>query len=66
MKFVGAWIAWIAQNLQNMEDSIFGPRPTRHINLDSSEFDLVDTNDNPPSSIKTSDVEYVKSSKNKL
>ncbi len=41
-------IGWIARNLQNMEDSIFGPKPARHINLDSSDFDVVDTNDNTP------------------
>jgi hypothetical protein len=59
LNFVGD-IAWIARNLQNMEDSIFGPKPTRHINLDSSDFDVVDTNDNIPSIIKTSDVETIK------
>ena len=64
LKFVGD-IAWIERNLQNMEDSIFGPKPSKHINLDSSDFDVVDTNDNTPSSIKTSDVENVKSGKNK-
>jgi len=58
-------IAWIVRNLQNMEDSIFGPKPTRHINLDSSDSDRVDTNDNTPSIIKTSDVETVKSSRKK-
>ena len=45
LNFVGD-IAWIARNFQNMEDSIFGPKPTRHINLDSSDSDVVDTNDN--------------------
>ncbi len=54
-------IVWIdARNLQNMEDSIFGPKPTRHINLHSSDFDVVDTNDNTPSIFITSDVETVK------
>jgi hypothetical protein len=43
-----------------MEDSIFGTKPARHINLDSSDFDVVDTNDNTPSIIKSSDVETVK------
>ncbi len=43
-----------------MEDSIFGPKPTRHINLDSSDSDVIDTNDNIPSIIKTSDVETIK------
>ena len=55
----------IAQNLHNMEDSIFGPKPARHINLDSSYFDVVDTNDSTPSIIKTSDVENVKLSRKK-
>jgi hypothetical protein len=62
LKFVGD-ITWIARNLQNMVDSIFGPRPTRHINLDTSDFDVVDTNDNTPSIVKTSDVETRKLSK---
>jgi hypothetical protein len=64
LKFVGD-IAWIARNLQNMEDSIFGPKPARHINLDSSDSDVVDTNDNTLSIIKTSDVETVKLSRKK-
>jgi hypothetical protein len=51
LKFVGD-IAWIERNLQNMEDSIFGPKPARHINLDSSDSDVVDTNDNTLSIIK--------------
>ena len=62
LKFVGD-IAWIERNLQNMEDSIFGPKPARHINLDSSDSDVVDTNDNTLSIIKTSDVEAVKLSR---
>ena len=64
LKFVDD-IAWIARNLQNMENSIFGPNPARHINLDSSDSDVVDTNDNTPSIIKTSDVETVKLSRKK-
>jgi hypothetical protein len=64
LKFVGD-ISLIARNLQNMEDSIFGPKPTRHFNLDSSDSHLVDTYDNTPSIIKTSDVETVKLSKKK-
>ncbi len=48
-----------------MEDLIFGPKPARHVNLDSSDFDVVDTNANTPLSIKTSDVENVKLSKTK-
>jgi hypothetical protein len=47
LKCVGD-VAWIAGNLHNMEDSIFGPKPARHINLDSSNSDVVDTNDNNP------------------
>ena len=63
-EFVGD-IAWIARNLQNMEDLIFGPKPNRHIHLDSSYADVVDTNDNPPSIIITLDVETVKLSRKK-
>ncbi len=64
LKFVGD-IGWIARNLQNMEDSIFGPKLARHINLDYSDSDVIGTNDNTPSIIKTSDVEAVKLSKKK-
>jgi hypothetical protein len=46
-----------------MEDSIFGPKPSRNINLDSSDSDVVETNDNTLSIIKTSDVETVKLSR---
>jgi hypothetical protein len=56
LKFVGD-MAWIARNLQNMEDSIFSSKPAKHINLDSSDSDVVDTNDNTTSIIKTSVVE---------
>ena len=49
-----------------MEDSIFGPKPARHINLNSSDFDVVDTNDNTPSSIKLPDVENIKFSKKQM
>ena len=59
-------MAWIAHNLQNIEDSIFGPKPARHINLASSDSDMVDTNDNTPSIIKTSDVETVKLSRKRI
>ncbi len=45
LKCVGD-IGWFAPNLKNMEDSIFGPKPARHINLDSSDFDVIDTNGN--------------------
>ncbi len=64
LKFVGD-IGWIARNLQNMEDSIFGPKPARHINSGSGDFDVIDTNDNIPSIIKTSDVKTVKLSRKK-
>ncbi len=53
------------RNLQNMEDSIFGPKPARHVNLDSSDSVVTDTNDNTTSIIKTSDVKTVKLSKKK-
>ena len=56
-------LAWIARNLQNMEDSIFGPKPARHINIDESDFDAVDAYDTTPSIIENSDVEIVKLSK---
>jgi hypothetical protein len=48
-----------------MQDSIFGPKPTRRIILNSSDFDVVDTNDNTPSIIKISDVETINLSKKK-
>ena len=48
-----------------MEDSIFAPKRARHINLNSSDFDVANTNDNTPSSIKTADVENAKLSKKK-
>ena len=56
-------LAWIARNLQNMEDSIFGLKPAKHINIDDSEFAAVDANDTTPSNIENSDVEIVKLSK---
>ena len=65
LKFVGD-IAWIAWNLQNMEDSIFGPKPARYINLDSSDFNVVDIIDNTASRIKAWDVENVKLSKKEI
>ena len=58
-------LAWIARNLQNMEDSIFGPKPAKHINIDDSDSDAVDANDTTPSIIENSDVEIVKLSKKK-
>ena len=48
-----------------MEDSIFGPKPAKHINIDDSDFDAVDANDTTPSIIENSDVEIVKLSKKK-
>jgi hypothetical protein len=45
-----------------MEDSIFGPKPARHTNLNSSDFDVVNTNDNTPSIIK---LETIKLSRKK-
>ena len=64
LSFVGD-IAWIARILQNMKDSISGPKLARHIKLDSSDSDVIDTSDNTPSIIKASDVETVKLSRNK-
>ncbi len=61
-KIVGD-LAWIVRNLQNMEDSIFGLKPARHINIDDSDFDAVDANDTTPSIIENSDVEIVELSK---
>jgi hypothetical protein len=58
-------IVWLARNLQIMEDLIFGPEPTRHFNLDNSDFDVVDNNDNIPSIIESSNVEIVKLSRKK-
>ena len=61
-KIVGD-LGWIVRNLQNMEDSIFGPEPARHINIDDSDFDAVDANDTTPSIIENSDIEIVKLTK---
>ena len=52
-------IAWIAQYLQNIEDSIFGPKPVRNFNLDNCDFDVVDNNDNIPSNIEILNLENV-------
>ncbi len=57
-KIVGD-LAWIVRNLQNMEDSIFGPKPVGHINID-------DANDTTPSIIENSDIEIVKLSKKRI
>ncbi len=64
-KIIVGNLAWIARNLQNMENSIFGPKPAKHINIDDSDFDAVDANDTTPSIIENSDVEIVKLSKKK-
>ena len=63
--FVGD-IAWIARNLHDMKDSIFGPKPARHFNLDNSDFDVVDNIDNTPSIIKSLNVENVKLSRKRI
>jgi hypothetical protein len=47
-----------------MKDSIFGPKPGRHINLDSSDLDVV-TNDNTLPIIEILDVEIAKLSRKK-
>ncbi len=44
----GGDIAWIARNLQNMEDSNIGTKQARHFNLDKNDFDVLDNNDNTP------------------
>jgi hypothetical protein len=50
-----------------MEDSIFGPKLARHINRDSSDSNVVNSNDNTLSIIKTlDDVEIVKLSRKKV
>ena len=48
-----------------MKDQMFGPKLARHINMNSSDSDIVDTNDNTPSIIETSVVEIVKLSRKK-
>jgi hypothetical protein len=58
-------IAWIARNLQNMEESIFGPKLARHFNLDNIDFDVVDNNDDTTSIIESSYVKNVKEKKKK-
>ena len=55
-------IAWIARNLQNIENSIFVSKPARHFNLDNSDFDMVDNNDKVLSIIENLDVENIESS----
>jgi hypothetical protein len=49
-----------------MEDSIFGPKPARHINIDDNDFDAVDANDTTPLIIENSDVEIAKLSRKKI
>jgi len=58
-------IAWTVRNLQNMEDSVFGPKPSRHFNLDKNDFNVVDNNDNIPLNIESSYVENLKLSRKK-
>ena len=58
-------IAWIARNLQKMEDFIFGPKPPRYFDLDNNDFDVVNNNDSTPSIIESSKVENVKLSRKK-
>jgi len=58
-------LAWIARNLQIVKNSIFGPKLTRHLNMDNRDFDVVDNNYNTPSSIQSSEVENVKLSRKK-
>jgi hypothetical protein len=58
-------IAWIARNLLNMEDFIFGPKLARRSNLDNGDFVVVDNNNNTPSIIESSEVKNVKLSKKK-
>ena len=48
-----------------MEDSIFGPTPAKHLNLDNIDFDFADSNDNIPSNIEIPDVENLKLSRKK-
>jgi hypothetical protein len=36
-------MTWIVRNLKNMEDSIFNSKPAKHLNLDDSDLDVVDT-----------------------
>jgi hypothetical protein len=49
-----------------MEDSMFGPKLARHINLDFGDSDVVDTNDNTLPIIKTSGVETLKLSRKRI
>jgi len=43
-----------------MEDSIFGPKPSQHFNLDGRDLDLAYSDDNIPSNIEILDVENTK------
>jgi hypothetical protein len=52
-------MAWIARNLSNMEDSIFGLKLTRHFNRDDRDFDVVDNNNNNSINKEISDMENV-------
>ena len=49
--------AWISRNLQNVEDSIFGIKPAKHLNLDDNDFDMVYNNDDNPTTIDDPDID---------
>ncbi len=48
-----------------MEDSIFGPKPARHFNLDNSYFDVDDNNDNILVNFQILEEENIKLSRKK-
>jgi len=48
---------WISRNLQNVEDSIFGIKPAKHLNLDDNDFDMVYNNDDNPTTIDDPDID---------
>ena len=58
-------MTWIVRNLQNMDDSTFGSKPTKHLYLDDSDLDLVYNNDDNGTNSVISYVENVKISKKK-
>ena len=53
----------IARNLENVEDSIFGPKPNQHFNLDDNDIDAVDNNDDNLTNIEVSSVKNTKLSR---
>ena len=65
IKIIVGDMAWIVWNLQNMEDSIFAPKPTKRLNLDDKDLDVVDNNDDIGTNIEISDVENLKLIKRK-